>query len=81
MTGLIYLSENLRLRLINVETHSSPRNLSSLVHDQEASQHCTLSDTHHKSSGWTFVLLENQNLRRDPCESFMRYYFPCAGYK
>jgi hypothetical protein len=52
--------------------HFSLRNLNSLVRDQEASQHCMLSDTHHKSLDLIFAARDNQNLRQSLCERIVR---------
>ena len=57
---------------IKLEAHSSPRNLSSLVHDQEALRHYMLSNTHRKSSGLTFAPRDNQILHPSLCECFVR---------
>jgi hypothetical protein len=55
-----------------LEAHFSLRNLDSLVRDQEASQHCMLSDTHHKRPDLIFAARDNQNLRRSLCERIVR---------
>ena len=68
MTGI----RSVREAKINLEAHSFPRNLNSLVHDQEASQHYMLSNTHRKSSGLIFALHDNQILRRNLCECYVR---------
>ena len=52
--------------------HFSLHNLNSLVHDQEASRHCMLSDTHHKSLDLIFAAPDNQNLHRSLCKRTVR---------
>lgn len=65
---------------IKLGTYSFRRSSSSLVHGREASQHCTLSDTHRTSSGLLFDLRENQNHHLNPCESFIRRFL-YVGHK
>ncbi len=57
---------------INLEAHSFPRNLNSLVHAQEALRHCMLSNTRHRSSGLTFASRDSRILRQSLCKCIVR---------